>query len=217
MPELENLLWVFPGIVFLYIYNKKNPSQSTDLSGWSYVFLLVIIASFTWLPFEEIFDNNKFYIIASSGVCAFILSLFVTRIRYLSTYDEPKGLFWKFILNTLRLKNLLKPEIDIFLEKCNKWENDLVIVGLKNLKVYIGVLLKYTENTQLSIEKQTISISPVISGGRKDNNKEMEWTTVYQKERKDNLEILIPSSEIVTFGKFDEQTFKHFNPSESHK
>ena len=50
MLELHNILWVIPGFIFVNNYNRLHNVNVIDLSGWSYVFALVLIAALTWLP-----------------------------------------------------------------------------------------------------------------------------------------------------------------------
>ena len=84
MLELQNILWVIPGVIFIYIYNKRKPADSITVSGWPYVFLLVFIAVFTWLPVEILLKTKLSAVgawkgfIASivSGLIAFCLALF---------------------------------------------------------------------------------------------------------------------------------------------
>ena len=52
MLELHNVLWIIPGVIFIYLYNKRRFGDSISLSGWPYLFFLVVIASLTWLPAE---------------------------------------------------------------------------------------------------------------------------------------------------------------------
>ena len=102
------------------------------------------------------------------------------------------------------------PVYDVFFINCVNWEKKSVIISLKNDKIYIGILLKYSENPKSKYESQTISIFPLRSGGRDQKTKEAIWGKKYPKNVRDNCEIVIPRSEIVTFGIFNEDTFKYF-------
>ena len=152
-------------------------------------------------------SDNNFYITLWSVLLAIVLSIILTRVKYELSYYKPTNKIKELLFS------LLKPEQDIFLEKCIKWENDLVIVSLKNLKVYIGVLLQYTENTQLKLESQMISIIPVRSGGREQQDKKVNWSKEYLNKK--NVEVIIPRSEIITFGKFDKDIYEHFNKKDN--
>ncbi len=264
MLELHKLLWVIPGVIFIHIYNKRRPVDSINLSGWSYLFSLVIVAVFIWLPVEILFQDKldvfgKWGILATpavSGLLAFFIalalasseiikwpswlylfaSLFITAIIWLSVeiilagglsfFDKPQktanlwipvisGIIF-FILTPLfiKLSNIIFFNMqDSFLIDCIYWENLPVILSLRNDKAYIGILLKYPENPRVRHESQTISIIPLASGGRNRNTKEVKWGLFYPQDALKDCEISIPRNEIVTFGKFNEKVFEHFNSS----
>ena len=267
MLELHKLLWVIPGVIFIHIYNKKRPIDSINLSGWSYLFSLVIIAVFTWLPVEIIFQDKLdvfgrwgilvlpvvsgllsgcialaltlsaimkwpswFYFFASLAITAIIwLSVEIIFFGGLNFFDKQR-LVWiwvpvvfgsiLFILPLLLVKflNIIFFNVqDSFLTNCSRWEGSLVILSLRNDKVYIGILLKYPEDPRARHESQTISIIPLVSGGRDRNTKEVKWGTFYPQDDLQDCEISIPRNEIVTFGKFNEKIFGHFNKDISRK
>ena len=58
MLSLQNILWVIPGVIFIYFFNKYRPNQTINLSGWPYVFSIVIIAFLTWIPAEVILTTD---------------------------------------------------------------------------------------------------------------------------------------------------------------
>ncbi len=267
MLELHKLLWVIPGVIFIHIYNKRRPIDSINLSGWSYLFSLVIIAVFIWLP-VEIFFQNKLDVFGKwgglvlptvSGLLSFCIalaftssaiikwpswsyffaSLAIATIIWLSVeiilldglnfFDKQRVTrtwipvafgFILFLLPSLliKLSNIMFFNVqDSFLSDCIQWENLPVILSLRNDKVYIGILLKYPENPRARSESQTISIIPLISGGRNRNTKEVKWGIFYPRDDSQDYEISIPRSEIITFGKFNEKIFKHFNSNISGK
>ena len=265
MLELHKLLWVVPGVIFIHIYNKRRPIDSINLSGWSYLFSLVIIAAFTWLPVEILFQDklgifgrggalvlpvvsgllsgfialtltssaitkwpSRSYVFAFLAI-AVIIWLFVEIIFFneLSFFDKQRVMriwmpvvFWPvlFILPLLLVKfsNIISFNTqDSFLADCIRWENSPVILSLRNDKVYIGILLKYPENPRAGSESQTISIIPLISGGRSKNTKEVKWGVFYPQDDLQDCEISIPRNEIITFGKFNERIFEHFYKNKS--
>ena len=61
MLDLQNVLWVIPGFVFIYFYNRRRTHDIINLSGWPYLFLIVAIALFTWLPAKWITLEILFY------------------------------------------------------------------------------------------------------------------------------------------------------------
>ena len=207
MLDFHNILWVIPGVVFIHFYNKRRPSGSLNLSGWSYIFSLVIIAVLLWLPVSNIISNQTNF---SEGWQSFLISIISGFFAYLLALVCTS---WSWLGKTLFL-----PVYDVFVINCVNWKKKTVIISLKNGKIYIGILLKYPENPKSRYESQMISIYPLRSGGRDQNTKEVIWGAKYPSNIKGTCEIIIPRSEIVTFGIFNEETFKYFYaPSESSK
>lgn len=215
MLNLDSILWVIPGVVFIYIYNKRRPLEVIDLSGWPYVFCLVVIASITWLPAESINEcllrswevNDLIKQLLCSLVLMFIW-LMIISIPYVS----------KWILPSRR---------DNFLKRCIEWENKEILIGLKTGKVYHCLLWKYPEISKSNYELQTISVVPFKSGYRDKETQKIEWNTYYPEYRKKDskdkptansdskislslMETLIPRSEIVTFRRFDTKAYELF-------
>ena len=207
MLDLNNVLWVIPGVIFIYLYNRFRPNEpaatAINLSGWPYLFFLVVIATLTWFPSNlivvELFNISGELItqaITLSGSIVFmIVLLYVTQ--------------WKPIAKIIFL-----PVEDNFYKKCVEWENEEILLTLRNGKAYYGVLWKYPENPKSRHESQTVSIAPCISGYRNEATKKVIWNTYYPEyENKTNLidrEIIIPRSEIITFSKFNKKVFNHF-------
>ena len=217
MLNLNNILWVIPGVLFIFLFNKHRPQKSISLSGWPYVFFIVVIASITWLPAEWILK----FISYKSIICIpfqLIISVLISFILFLLVNWS------KSIAHLISL-----PVNDNFYNKCIEWENKSIILTLKNGKAYIGILWKYPENSKSRHESQTISIVPIKSGYRKEDTKQVIWNTDYLEYKQDTLdihyskdsedkagsdeiELIIPRSEIITFGKFNEKIFQYFNP-----
>ncbi len=208
MLNLNDILWVVPGVIFIHFFNRRIPAQAIDLSGWPYVFFIVVIATITWLPAELILSLFNF------NIENIVIELFIKLIA--STF------FALILLPLSRWKPIAKQIFsqiqDNFCKKCIKWENEFVILTLKNEKAYIGVLWKYPENPRARHESQTISIIPFQSGYRDRITKKVIWNTFYPEYKKEahylNMEVMIPRSEISTFGKFSLETFKFFKEQE---
>ena len=205
--NLHNILWVIPGVIFILLFNKYRPRQTISLSGWPYVFFVVMIASLTWLPAEWILKEFLTCVFNKENTAIkLIISLFLSYILFLIITRE-------FIA-----KKILSSIYDNFCKKCIKCENELIILTLKNEKAYIGVLWKYPENPRARHESQTISIIPIKSGYRDEKTKKVEWNINYPEYKEVahylNMEVIIPRSEIITFGKFSPETFKFFKEQE---
>ena len=263
MLELHKLLWVIPGVVFIHVYNKRRPIDSISLSGWPYLFSLVIIAVFMWLPVEILFQDKlnsfgKWHVLvipSLSGLLSFFTAILFTSSATIKWFNWPSFfilsaiafLIWFFIgalfydglsfFETWRIWLLpvfsglllfvLIPKIsniiffnaqDDFLTNCAQWKNSLVISSLRNDKIYVGILLEYPKNPRTRHESQTISIMPLVSGGRDKDTKEVIWGDSYPKESLHGAKIFIPRSEIISFGRFNRRIFKHFqkNNGKSH-
>ena len=162
-----------------------------------------MIATLTWFPSHlavvELFD-------ISEGPTAQAVTLLISIV------------FMIILLFIAQLKPVAKiiflPVEDNFYKKCVEWENEEILLTLKNGKAYYSVLWKYPENPKSRHESQTVSIAPCISGYRNEVTKKVIWNTYYPEyENKTNLtdrEIIIPRSEIITFSKFNKKVFNHF-------
>ncbi len=210
MLDLHNILWVIPGVIFIHLYNIRRPEKSISLSGWPYLFFLVVFATLTWLPSEFIVQTNflkiKTFFISifnsNEKIIILLVSIFLSVIWFLFAQ-------WKWVTQWIFLSTH-----DNFHKQCIKWENEEILLTLKNGKAYHGVLWKYTENPKSRHESYTISIIPFKSGYRDEKIKKVIWNTYYPKyEDKSNLsnmEMIIPRTEIITFGKFNKEVFKYF-------
>ncbi len=160
------------------------------------------MASVTWLPSELI--TTYYFSGLSESLQKFIILLIAIFISFIFSLCVR----WKFI------QRVLPPIHDNFCKKCIEWEKKIVLLTLKNGKAYIGILWKYPENPRSRHESQTISIIPIRSGYRKQDTKQVVWDTNYpQYETASDfidMELIVPRSEIMTYGKFSEKTFKHF-------
>ncbi len=204
MLDLQNILWVVPGVVFIYFYNRIRPAGSISVSGWPYLFLLVIVAIIAWLPAEFITSKIPFStkIFFQVWITSFISAIFSILLLWLCTASKS---IEKWIFPSV---------LDNFYNKCVEWENEEILLTLRNGKSYHGILWKFPENPKSRHESQTISIIPFKSGYRDEKTKEVVWNTYYleykNKTHLVDMETIIPRSEIINFGKFSKETFKHF-------
>ena len=147
----------------------------------------------------ELFWDNK--ILIQKGITLVFSVILVFILLWIAQ--------WPFIARQIFL-----PVQDNFYKKCVEWENKEVLITLNNGKTYQGLLWKYPESPKSRHESQTISIVPFKSGYRDEKTKKVKWNTYYPEyEGKSDLidmEIIIPRTGIVTFGKFSSKTFEHF-------
>ena len=203
MLALDSILWVVPGFVFTIVYNKKRPSKAINLSGWPYVFTLVLIAVFTWLPIKTLITDSF-----GKSLCPTLLTVFLSILA-------------SSILAILYLRLSIKfawmaPSIhDTFCNQCIEWENKLVIVTLRNNKAYNGILLRYPESPKEIHESHGISIVPIESGFV-NKEKKIIWHTKYPTDNEKQIatEIVIHRSDVVTFRKFNKELYQNFYQTE---
>jgi len=79
MPKLEDLLWVIPGAIFIYFYNKYTPDKKITVSGCPYLFILVFIAFFTfYIP--GLFIKQIPYLISYGGKWVEVIKVLISMI-----------------------------------------------------------------------------------------------------------------------------------------
>ena len=211
MLDFHNILWVIPGVIFIYLYNRFRPDNKTamaiNLSGWPYLFLLTFIGAITWFPAELIMETCNDHTSLTTKLITLFIALILT-------------VFW---LSLAQIESVAKliflPVQDNFYKKCVEWENKDILLTLKNGKTYQGLLWKYPESPKLRHESQTISMVPFKSGYRNSETKKIIWNTYYPEYKEDKdlaeMEVIIPRSEIITFGKFSSKAFAHFEKQEA--
>ena len=217
MLELYNIFWVIPGVVFVSIYNRRRPWRAINLSGWPYIFTLVLIAALTWFPAEWIMFKS---LCSGEEACSFIeicskkipVSVFSQKLIILLMSVIFSIILFLLVQAEWIGKMILPVVYNYFYTKCIEWKRKPILLTLKNGKAYIGILWAYPDNPRDRYESQTISIIPMQSGYRENEKKRIIWTTYYPHEEPNfqGVEIIIPRSEIMTFRKFNLSVYKHF-------
>lgn len=207
MLNLETILWVCPGLVFLYFYEKTRPVSLPKAEGWRYVFSLVLLAVPTWLLAEVIVDlcgvhsdYKTISILILSLVFSFVLSL-----------------VWPGVLlkNNSLINFFLSNVDDIFLKTCLKNQNEWVIISLRNNKCYIGFLVSHSIDMNVNFNQQDIQLQLLLSGWRSPKDGTVDWNVSYpfystNDDENDFACTIFPRREIVTFGSFNLEIAKHF-------
>ena len=144
--QLESLLWVIPGLCFLFAQSRLRDVETLDVSGWRYVFSVVLIGSITVLPLQWFFGEDpskplsiKILLISSLG--AFILP-FITKWIFIPFVDrlekEPNffipSIFWSIVYFFFPLENR-----DKFIKNCIESEGEAVLVTVKEPLLYKSV------------------------------------------------------------------------------
>ncbi len=263
-PYLDSWLWVIPGLLFLWYFNRARPINNIGLDGWRYFFALVFIGSITftlvqYIPYRILLNSLLIFFFISVAlfygarfhrmrlITQFlnILILIITfplltyiHLQYISEYIPEMyyknnhlfniflasltSLFLSQILSYPPIANWLFPHIsDLLLKKCVEMDNSkdqedkIAIITLENNKAYIAWLSEFFEKENLDIEKQIITIIPIMSGYRKGEDQKIRWNVKYPIDKDEDpnksISLLIPRSEIVTFSKFNE----NFHASEN--
>ena len=209
MLEIYNILWVVPGVIFVSIYNRSRPGQAINLLGWPYIFSLVILSVVTWFPAEFLsqFFSIEIEVLNSTQNKLLNISV-VLGFSVIFTF------FWLLIFQWGWFAKLILPAVyDDFYTQCLEWRKKPILVTLKNGKAYVGLLWKSTKNPRANYETQTITILPLKSGYREMDKKRIMWTTNYPYDDKlhgNDMEMILPRSEIITFGKFNEHAHQYF-------
>ena len=191
--QFETLFWVIPGVFYIYYYNTFTPHKNITISGWPYLFTIVIIAFILRFPYflvdSDLLQEKYVWLFK---IVIYVILLYLPRIEW--------------------VKQFLPQTKDDFYTKCIQWHRKAILLTLNNGKVYVGYLRKYSNSADLRYECQTISIIPSFSGYRTQEQKWVEWTTYYPSVKSDpsDMELVIPRSEIVSFSKFNYEAHKHF-------
>ena len=190
MPALsiENLIWVIPGLIGLWVYNSISAAKFPYTGGWAYLLGVVFFAFPYYLiklskPFSlEIWGipNDGWILIVSGAVC---------------------GIFG-FIVASLRNKWFPKVSSDPFHDNCISWREKLVFITLDSKRIYLGTLIDYTKDVRFGY---TITIIANYSGYRDEQGK-VTWDFKYPLQKDAAVPIVIPQSKIATFALWNDST-----------
>ena len=166
MFNITLLIWVVPGIVGLWFYNRSINRNYYQLEGWEYLFAVVFFA----IPYYVLItiwpDQQRLY-----GLIQLFFSIILSA-----------ALGW--FLARIKNKYFDDPTPSTFYNCCFSWYQKLVFVTLSNRKVYVGLLVDYTKAVRI---EPAIKIVPVMSGYRDERGK-VHWTDRYPVFSKEELE-----------------------------
>lgn len=228
--ELHDILWGIAGYIVFFIFQLTEPVRQR--SGWDF---FIQIAFFSLLSFVvargliAIFSSIvpdihffaawwhiqfKYYFHSLTLIVGIVFAapligiiLVLPRIK-----NKIYRLFsWISKLSGGKRKNL--EFTDLFFSYSHKLLKRLIMVTLKNGKVYIGMLIAATEDPN-EIHRY-IQISPITSGYRAKETHSLILNTNYIEDIKQptsfpNRDILIPLAEILTLTEFDPDLHERF-------
>ena len=196
MLDIAVLLWVVPGVMGLWAYNRWLSYRLPQVEGWGYLFTVVIIASPYYFIFElllilgDTLDSPEIERLFIRFV-GLLLSVLITIL--LARYAA-----------YIRNKYYAEEPADPFYSCCYAWKGKLIFITLKNRKIYIAWLMDYTKDSRF---ESSMKISPIYSG-YKDLYGKVNWTSEYptDKETQEQTKkyVVIPKREIVSFSLWDQ-------------
>ena len=192
--NLDALLWVIPGICFLFSYNRLRDVESIEFSGWPFVFFIVLIGTCTFLPIKYLLSGqNIVWTIVTSSTIAFLIPFivkflfrpFVTKLEDDPNFFMPSN-FWSIVYFFYPLENR-----DKFIKNCIDFEGAPILVTIDDpitiksggeksggeksdgekymtiqSRVFLGFLVEFPYVAMKDISSQVIRILPLLSGYR---------------------------------------------------
>ena len=225
---LESLLWVIPGICFLFTYHRLRDVESLEFSNWSYVFFIVLIGAVTILPVKYFLDPDSNELSITVLILSSLISLvlpftiklifnpFVEKLEQEPNFFIP-SFFWSLIYFFFPLENR-----DKFIKNCIESEGEAVLVTIdesiliknqnkeetKHTKsiIFLGILIEFPYVATSSIDSQVIRILPLLRGYSYIENKEekIEWINHQYDPQEDSEGLIIPRTKIINFSAYDE-------------
>ena len=179
MFNIELLIWIVPGIVGLWFYNRSINRKHYQIL--EHLFAVVFFATPYYVLITIWPDQQQFYA---------LFQLFVSAIL-----SAALGWFSAWIKN----KYFDDPTPSTFHNCCYSWYKKPIFVTLRNHKVYVGLLVDYTKAARI---EPTIKVVPIFSGYRDERGK-VHWTDRYPVFSKEELEeepgLIMPYDQIINF------------------
>lgn len=223
--SLEGFLWVVPGIVFLFSYNRLRDVETVEFSGWPYVFFIVLVGTITYLPIREWFGpNNEIQVLVLSSFMAFLIpfavkysfSFFVKRLEENENFFIP-SFFWSlmYFFYPLEIR-------DKFIKNCLDYEGEEVLIttdepllikverGFQEIKttLFFGILVEFPYVATSVTESHVIRILPLLSGywyvGLNCKTKKIKWVQKHEVSE-DSEGIIIPRNRIIRMSRYKDE------------
>ena len=227
--SLDNLLWVIPGITFLFSYSRLRDVESVEFSGWPYVFFIVLIGTVAFLPTRYFFNHlGSFWIVLISSSVSFFIpfcvkflfSFFVEKLDENENFFIPSN-FWSIIYFFYPIENR-----DKFIRSCIEYEGEPILVTVDNplqikencsfsevkTTLFFGILVEFPYVSTSVVDSQTIRILPLLSGysyieksnDPKEYQEKIKWIRKYEI-KEDSKGIIIPRSRIIKMSLYNDK------------
>lgn len=143
---LESLLWVLPGICFIFAYNRLRDVETVEFTGWPYVFFIVLIGVVTILPLKlllgESLTSDKlplgFFLLpclvgfALPFIIKWIFIPLVQKLEQEPNFFIPSNM-WSVVYFFFPLENR-----DKFIKHCIKNEGEAFLITVDEPLLYMG-------------------------------------------------------------------------------
>jgi len=222
-PEL--LVWLIPGYLTLLIFRHIFPVRSKQGYEWfiqagGAAIPCYLVARVALWALESIVPSDYVDYLRRSWHSTFA---FPESFRLLLGIGigVPVGAFvlcvlrkpWTFLKEDLSGGFIPQPISDLFLHTCRTLQRKPVFVTMATGKVYVGVLNGYT--SEIDEPSRYILIVPEKSGFRDKDTHQVVFTTQYVGLTAGGTkikaqQILIPESQIASFGPFDQTLDESF-------
>ena len=173
----------------------------------SHIYYLASLIEFSLLLSHEESIRLSWYVSAAIFSTIFMPSIWAKLYRWqlskkLKSKSEP-------IQNVYITQQILKDSpLDSFLLDAIL-RNQLVMLSMKDRKVYVGIILSMGEPNETQAADQEVSIRPVLSGFRCKDKLTVSFNTPY-KAIDQALVIVLRQEDIVSATHFDENIFQKF-------
>lgn len=221
------------GFIFLSVYNHRTGNRYSDSNSNKFLVLVFVWGIFPYVVSEYLkglsvlsclFSHNGKGTISAIDMAFLILcSLFLGMLLSFSRVIK----IWKWIKKwcaaepSLNDRGLIGYDFQTFIQN-----EDIVILTLKNSKVYVGYVQFIDISEDIHQEQRTIKILPLKSGHR-DSNGDVHYKINYLSaiglEDKDNKvlkvfseipHLVIFQREVVSYTKYDPKLDSYFSHDE---
>ncbi len=212
---LQVIIWGLIGSISLNIHNLKRPTRKR--AGWDFV-VHVGFFSAACFALTEVFAVGLYYFCPESvqlvsDTWRSLLPILPLKLLFGFTFIAPfLGIISipihscsKYILYFLT-NIFTKSYEDTFFNYLEELLGNFILISTKSGKVYVGLLLEYTED--LNESQRYIKITPAISGYRRSEDKKVIFNVKYLMKTPElgedtKIDMIFPTAEITSMSCFD--------------